>query len=246
MGEAMAIETVGGQLPARDSGSVAREMARAHKDMLDHYRREMSLSDAERWARDGDIEQLAATPANQLTWHDLSRATGLDPERARGLWERALVEARDELVSGHRAAKAVESDGGPWERAQFVAVLRAFAAEWQPRGGIEMALVETLAQAYTTQTRWLARLTVLSNTEARRQDRETKERGEWSPPTVDAAAAIDQAAAMADRFNRLFARTLRSLRDLRRYSPHVTVQHVGQLNVAQSQVNISQTEPTTD
>ena len=77
----------------------------------------------------------------------------------------------------------------------------------------------------------LARLTVLSTTEAQRQDREIEERGRWAPPTVDAAAAIDQAAAMVDRFNRLFMRTLRSLRDLRRYSASVVVQNVGQLNV---------------
>jgi hypothetical protein len=43
---------------------------------------------------------------------------------------------------------------------------------------------------------------------------------------------------MIDRFNRLFARTLR---DLRRYAPQVVVQNVGQLNLAQAQLNIGQT-----
>ena len=45
---------------------------------------------------------------------------------------------------------------------------------------------------------------------------------------------------MVDRFNRLFMRTLRSLRDLRRYSPSVVVQNVGQLNLGQTQLNIGQ------
>ena len=61
----------------------------------------------------------------------------------------------------------------------------------------------------------------------------------WELPRLDETAAIEQAAAMSDRFNRLFVRTLRALRDLRRYSPQVVVQHAGQINVAQQQVNLS-------
>ena len=217
---------------AREAGSLAREMAHAHNQMLSYYSRELGLGNDEALARasgGADIEHVEATPADQVTWWDLSRVAQADPERARALWERLLAEARDELMSGHRAAKAVEADGGPWERAEFKAVLDAFVADGQPRGGIESALIESLAQAYTTQLRWVARLTILSNNEAQRQDREVKRRGEWTPPTVDAAAALDQAAAMADRFNRLFARTLRALRDLRRYTPQIVVQNVGQL-----------------
>ncbi len=44
---------------------------------------------------------------------------------------------------------------------------------------------------------------------------------------------------MADRFNRLFLRTLRALRDLRRYAPSVTVQHAGQVNIGGQQVNVA-------
>src|SRR5262245_58367283 len=36
---------------------------------------------------------------------------------------------------------------------------------------------------------------------------------------------------MVDRFNRFFLRTLRQLRDLRRYTPQVTIQNAGQVNV---------------
>jgi hypothetical protein len=42
---------------------------------------------------------------------------------------------------------------------------------------------------------------------------------------------------MADCFNRLFMRTLRSLRDLRRYSPSVHIESAGQVNIGQQQVN---------
>ncbi len=226
---------------AHEAGSLAREMARAYSQMLDHYRRELSFDQADARARDtggSDLEQLEATPPDQLSWWVLGRVAQQDPARAHQAWERAQDEARQELTTGHRAARAVEADGTPWERAQFVAILSGFMADWQPRGGIEGALVETLAQAYTQQLRWLARLTVLSQTEADRQDRDIKARGSWAPPTVEAALTIDQAAAMVDRFNRLFTRTLRALRDLRRYAPHVVVQHAEQVNLAQAQINV--------
>ena len=48
--------------------------------------------------------------------------------------------------------------------------------------------------------------------------------------------AVEQAAAMADRFSRMF---LRALRDLRRYAPAVIVQNAGQVNVAGKQINVA-------
>ncbi|MDQ3805489.1 MAG: hypothetical protein M3416_16880 [Acidobacteriota bacterium] len=49
--------------------------------------------------------------------------------------------------------------------------------------------------------------------------------------------ALEQAHQMADRYNRMFLRTLRQMRDLRRY-PSVIVNNGGQVNVAQNQVNV--------
>ena len=43
--------------------------------------------------------------------------------------------------------------------------------------------------------------------------------------------ATEQPAGMVDRFNRLFLRTLRALRDLRGYASSMTVQHAGQVNI---------------
>ena len=56
---------------------------------------------------------------------------------------------------------------------------------------------------------------------------------------MDDAEAIEQAMAMGDRFNRIFLRTLRALRDLRRYAPTVVVQNAGQVNVGGQQVNVA-------
>ena len=66
-----------------------------------------------------------------------------------------------------------------------------------------------------------------------------KRPGTWLPPRVSESQAVDQAGAMVDRFNRIFLRTLRALRDLRRYAPPVIVQNAGQVNVASQQVNLA-------
>jgi hypothetical protein len=53
-------------------------------------------------------------------------------------------------------------------------------------------------------------------------------------------AAIEHAAQMADRWNRIYLRTLRNLRDLRRYS--VTINNPQQVNIAADggqQVNVA-------
>ena len=46
---------------------------------------------------------------------------------------------------------------------------------------------------------------------------------------------------MADRFHRAFLRSVRALRDLRRYGPAVVVQGSAQINVAERQVNVNRT-----
>jgi hypothetical protein len=47
---------------------------------------------------------------------------------------------------------------------------------------------------------------------------------------------------MADRFNRIFLRTLRHLRELQRDPPAVTIQTAGQVNIAGQQVNMAKIE----
>ena len=59
---------------------------------------------------------------------------------------------------------------------------------------------------------------------------------------VAADPEVNQAADMADRFNRLFLRTLRQLRDLRRYSMPVMINNPEQVNIAADggqQVNVN-------
>jgi hypothetical protein len=52
--------------------------------------------------------------------------------------------------------------------------------------------------------------------------------------------AIDQATRLADGYDRRFLRTLRQLRDLRRYARPVIINNGGQENVANQQVKVAQ------
>jgi hypothetical protein len=55
--------------------------------------------------------------------------------------------------------------------------------------------------------------------------------GCWLPPYVHEQEAIEQAVQMADQWNRIYMRTLRQLRDLRRFSP-VAINSANQVNIA--------------
>jgi len=224
--------------------SVARELARGYAALVESYRRSWEIPQAEADAKaretgDGDwVEKYLTDPPDQLAWWGLSLLVERSPDQGYAAWERVKREARQELATGHRAARALEWDGTPWERARFLALREAFRAEWRPGGGLEATLVDTLAQAHSTYLFWLERLHVQATGEAKVEDHKLRTEGYWQPPRVRTAEAMEQAAAMADRFNRLFLRTLRALRDLRRYAGPVIVQQAGQVNVGAQQVNV--------
>ncbi|MBK7995247.1 MAG: hypothetical protein IPK14_18265 [Blastocatellia bacterium] len=51
-------------------------------------------------------------------------------------------------------------------------------------------------------------------------------------PRVTEQEALEHAAIMMARFNKLFLRTLRQLRDLRRYSTPITINNPQQVNIS--------------
>jgi hypothetical protein len=59
-----------------------------------------------------------------------------------------------------------------------------------------------------------------------------REHGYWNPPYAHEQEAVEHAAQMADRYLRAFQRTLRAMRDLRRYSSQVTINNPAQVNIA--------------
>jgi hypothetical protein len=119
-------------------------------------------------------------------------------------------------------------------------------------------MIDMLAQSYFQWQYWLEQTVGRSQTREREEHPEYQEwqrhrsesyekswrDGFWLRPHVSEQQAIEHAVQMADRFNRIFMRTLRQLRDLRRYSP-VTINNPNQVNIATDggqQVNVSNTE----
>jgi hypothetical protein len=219
-------------------------MAAAVRGIIDMYVRHFKLTpeEAGNKALHGSAEEIrertVSGPPNEVSWFALAELFESDPEVGARRWAEIQRAALDELQTGHRAAVAVEPhDSTPWQRARFQALRHDLMEQWQPRGGVERQLIDTLAQAQTAWMYWmdlLAHRTTLEPGPAKR----LAEAGFWEAPRVSDAEALEQAAAMAERFNRIFLRTLRALRDLRRYAPAVIVQNAGQVNVAGQQVNV--------
>jgi hypothetical protein len=159
-------------------------------------------------------------PPEDVTWADLQELVGKTGARAMDRWEEIKGEALEELRSGHRAgAVLLGRHSRPFELARFLAIRAELTEGWQPRNGVERQLIDQMAQAQAGLFFWQERL--------------------YDDAVVDLPDVAEQAGAMVDRFNRMFLRPLRALRDLRRYSTPVIVQNAGQVNVGGQQVNVA-------
>ena len=234
-------------LDESEIASIASEMARAYTGMVRYYRDVYGLTveEAEKKTREliesakGDDRALTG-PSDQVSWWQLTELMEHEPKKAVAAWERVKHAAREELASGRRAATAIHGVlGSPWDRARLLAIREAFRKEWQPSNGIEGALVDTLAQAHHAYLFWLERLMGRAIGQVELDEGDLRWEGRWRPPRLGEAEATHQAAGMVDRFNRLFVRTLRGLRDLRRYATKVTIQRAQQVNIGEQQVNVA-------
>ena len=224
-----------GDFAARELSQVFQALFRSHAAEMLEPEGEQDL--ASRWDGPEWADRIADAPARLVGWTDITALVEEHPERVVALWTRIKQEARQELASGQRAALALKDGSEPWERAQFLAIRDAFIEEWRPRGGIELALIDQMATAHSEYLGWLERLHAERRNRAVRTIMLERNVAPYEPPRVSSAEAVEEAAAMAERFQRLFVRAMRTLRDLRRYAPSVVVQNAGQVNVGQHQVN---------
>ena len=232
----------GGELSTDESWPLAREFAGAYRRMVDCYRRdygkdpETALSEAADFPDFMRADALDGDPAS-VSWHDLDRLADEDPALALRRWDDVKEAAIQDLATGHRAARALEEFAGterPYDRAEFLALRSALAEEWQPRGGMEWLLIDKLAQASTEEMRWLKQAVSARACQWNEPGRESRHVGHRVTPRVSFVAATDQAMGMADRWNRIFCRTLRALRDLRRFDVQVNINGPGQVNFGRS------------
>lgn len=179
------------------------------------------------------------SPPRELDWHHLSAVAEVDLPAAQELWTGVKAAAREELRSGDRAAAVMGPMATPFQKAQFLALRESFVEGWKPQNGIELAMIDMLAQSSSLYTYW----NTIAHERATNISEESRRRSEdgqsWALPRQFEADAIEQAGRLADGFNRQFLRTLRQLRDLRRYTQQIVVMNGGQVNVAQQQVNVS-------
>ncbi len=205
------------------------------------------------------FDQMMRLPLDSLNFVDLQELYSYAPRAAEVVWEMTKNEGRREFESGHLAANITFPEGymkGMWNIARYLGVRESFVDDWKPQGGIEVAMIDMLAQSYFQWQFWLEQTVKRSQTREKefhpeysrwlaQRNLELKANGitdgYWNRPYVSEQQAIEHAVQMADRFNRIFMRTLRQLRDLRRYAP-VTINNPNQVNIAADggqQVNIN-------
>lgn len=233
--------------------TLATQMAHAYRRQVEFYKKEFEkdLPEALEMAAGAStdelqaafIEGLRAQPADQVSWGSLRNLEDAGPGESLRKWEEVKAFAREELTSGQRGAAAVEdltpSQSGPLGRARYSVLVQEMAKDWQPLTGIEYILVEQMAQAYTMQLHWTAQYAYYCVYRTAKVD---TERGTVAPARVTDSQMVADAAGMVDRWNRMFLRCLRQLRDLRRYSPVVinnNINNPGQVNVGSQQVNLA-------
>ena len=225
------------ELDPREVEILAAKMADAYKGMVEHYKHTLKLSSADAIAKADEpasgqwITQIMEADPDQVSWYQLEELAERDVALVKECWGSIKRVALYELQCGHRSADAV--GGSPMDRARFLAIRHELAREWQLRNGIEYTLIDQMAQAHTQFLRWMNAFTNWSSVTFREP---TQAEAEWEAPRLSDAEAVERAAALVDRWNRLFIRSLRALRDLRRYP--VVVQNAGQVNVGEKQVNV--------
>ena len=260
------VNSIASGLLGLNQGAVLREMMQARHRMIQFYKSqpggghtsEEAVKLVDKIDGGEDLEKhmrrVLSDSVDNLCWSELERIYNELPGFVGTVWQLIKDEARKEFESGHRMAATLETGDWqhlPWNRAQFLAIRESFVEDWQPKGAIELSMIDMMAQQYSEYLLWSDEVHRRSSTDAkmlftREEERLAEAKGHWLPPRVCEQNAIEHAVQMLDRFNRFYLRTLRQLRDLRRYSMPVTINNPAQVNIAADggqQVNAVKVEP---
>jgi len=229
-----------------EAGPLAAELTNAYGRMVRFYRDQLEMSGPEADARargaddtpeeaTADLARIRDRPPDQVSWFDLNRVADRDPKVVADLWQALKASARDELRSGHRTARALDWDGRPWDRARFLAIRDSLRADYEPRPGMEAALVDLAAEGYGDYLAWSEQLHMQAGTEAEIERNDLARHGKWKPQRIFSAEAMAESARMAERAHTRFLRTIAALGEKRRTGPV----YLGQVNIAPQQVNIA-------
>lgn len=224
-----------------DRFSLVRVFREEWRSKIARYRSEeggnLTLDEAVEKATHKIDEQRAAEVFERVLTHsteivdfnDLHELWTYSPEEAEFVWSEMKREGRREFMTGHLAATVFEPVDwmrSAWKRAKFLGVRDSFIDEYQPEGGVEIALVDTMAQAYFLQLHWTEESVKRTLADPRRESEEYREwkhhrgmearamhfeHGWWDIPYASELECQEQAVKMADHFSRLFQRTVRQM-----------------------------------
>ena len=256
-------------------GSLLRVLGKRYGSRVAYYRSEaggsLSIEEARKAAYRQNItdqeavellDRMMRYPSHCVSFFDLLELHANSPATAQNMWEMIKREAQREFESGHRAAEAFEPADymtDAWNRASYLGLRESLCEEWQPRGGIELTMIDAVAQAWLQVQFWTTESVKRAKTQPRQENQQFYEwkqwnkqanpkqwsEGHWDVPTVSEKESIEHAAQMADRWQRMYFRAIRNLRDWRRYTPQVTINNPQQVNIANDggqQINVSTTE----
>ena len=224
--------------PEEQAAALGRKMAEVYEENVTDYARLLREKPHE-VRRQGDLwrypytaEELRSLPPQRVTWEALEAVRQDDPAACYQKWQEIQDDAQQRIRTGLIGAAAV-GDRSPSERAEYLELYDELSRDWQPRNGIERNLLDQMVQAYLQFLHWQrTMLYFLSSDEWQRPKKDDP-----ALPRVPAALAVEQAGHMADRFNKIYLRTLRALLNMRR-TP-VVIQNAAQVNVGQQQVNVA-------
>lgn len=255
--------------------SLLRILSKYFSNMVAYYRSDaggnLSIEEARKEVYRRDLtdeeglelfEKMMRCPTEQIGFWHLMELNDYSPAMAQNLWEMIKRDAAREFESGHRAAQAFEPADyftDAWNRASYLGLRESLCEEWQPKGGIELTMIDAIAQAWLQLQFWTSESVKRAKTEPRRENHQFYEwkqwnkraspkqwiDGHWDVPMVSEMEAIEHAAQMADRWQRMYFRAIRNLRDWRRYTPQVTINNPQQVNIAGDggqQINVAKTD----
>jgi hypothetical protein len=163
-------------------------------------------------------DELRRNPVDQIRFVDLASMWRVSPAFSESLWEMIKTEGRDEFESGHLASKALnptQFQRTAWAVDSYLGLRESFVEEWQPQGGIQVSLIDILAQSFFCFQHWVKQSVLRSQTPLRKSNAgyiQWQEQfnpdaiddgytyGHWDLPYVSEQAAVEHATRMADRW----------------------------------------------
>ena len=227
-------------IKANEIESITTLAARSFARVLELEKRQGSAGVEGRHWYDSLEDALGASPED-VTWTAMARLEEQQPGSFAIIWERIKEYARDELESGQRAASVAVGDQRAISRARFLVLREKYIAEWQPRNVLESQMIDAICQAQTIREYWMRLATERVAVECEIERFWVESNGKRSEKRIDGSESAREAREEAERWDRVFIRAVRALRDLRRYAVPVTINNPQQVNIAADggqQVNV--------